>query len=252
MSYDELDAQLVKIQPELCIHLAWYAVPGKSYTSMENTRQLNAGIHLASKLSEVGCKRFVGVGTCIEYDTDAGLLSETTPLKPRNLYAACKAALFTVLEQLSKLTGMKLAWVRPFYQYGPFEDERRLMPAVITSLLRNQKVETTRGDQVRDYLHVEDVASAIWAVAKSNLTGAVNLGSGKPYVLKDIISRMGDIIGRPELILYGAIPSSPADPVFICSNNRRLVENTGWSPKYGLEEGLRHTIAWWRKQLGVA
>jgi nucleoside-diphosphate-sugar epimerase len=63
---------------------------------------------------------------------------------------------------------------------------------------------------------------------------------------------MGDIIGRPELILYGAIPSSPADPVFICSNNRRLVENTGWSPKYGLEEGLRHTIAWWRKQLGVA
>ena len=165
LDIDELDAHLKRVQPDLCIHTAWYAVPGKYLTAVENLGLLSASLHLASRLAELGCKRFIGVGTCFEYDTHLGYLSESSPTKPRSLYAASKLALQIVLQQLASATGMTIAWVRLFYQYGPWEDERRLVPSIICSLLRNQEAKVTEGEQIRDFLHVEDVAEAVWAVA---------------------------------------------------------------------------------------
>ena len=250
LASDELDVYLERIQPDLCIHLAWYAVPGKYLTSVENLSLLNASLRLAARLAGLGCKRFIGLGTCIEYDTSLGYLSEESPTRPCNLYAASKLALQTVLNQLTHITGMEVAWPRIFYLYGPFEDERRLVPSVICSLLRNQLVRVTKGEQIRDYLHVEDVAAAIWAVARSNLSGPVNIGSGEPIAVRDIVTNIGAILSRPELIALGVLPYSVSEPMFICANNRRLTENTTWAPRYELEQGLRHTVEWWQTYLG--
>ena len=251
LAFDALNAHLERIQPDLCIHLAWYAVPGKYLTSLENLSLLNASLHLASRLAGLGCQRFVGIGTCFEYDTRLGYLSETSPTRPRNLYAASKLALQVVLEQLANTTGMEVAWLRLFYQYGPFENERRLVPSVICSLLRHQVAKVTKGEQIRDFLHVEDVAAAIWAVAQSDLSGAVNIGSGKPVAVRDIVTQIGAILNRPELIAPGVLPYNPSDPLFICANNRRLTESTTWVPRHDLEQGLQHTIVWWQRHLGV-
>ena len=141
---------------------------------------------------------------------------------------------------------MEVAWLRLFYQYGPFERRQRLVSAVINSLLHNQTAKVTKGEQIRDFLHVEDVAAAIWAVAQSHLTGPVNVGSGQPVSVREIVSMVGDILNRAELIAFGALPYSASDPKFICANNRRLVENTTWTSRYDLEDGLRQTIDWWQ------
>ena len=249
LAFDKLNAHLEEIQPALCIHLAWYAVPGKYPTSLENLSLLNASLHLASRLASLGCKRFVGVGTCFEYDTSLGYLSETSLTRPRNLYAASKLALQVVLEQIADITGLEVAWLRLFYQYGPFEDGQRLVPSVICSLLRNQMVSVTKGEQIRDFLHVEDVATAIWAVAQSNVSGPVNIGSGQPVAVRDIVTKIGAILNRPELIALGALPYSASDPMFICANIHRLTENTTWVPRYDLEQGLHHTVEWWQAYL---
>ena len=248
LSLDGLDAHIARIRPDLCLHLAWYAVPGKYLAAEENLAMLTASLHLASCLQKNGCRRFIGAGTCFEYDTSAGCLSEESPTRPGSLYAASKLALQTVLQQYAGVTGMEVAWVRLFYQYGPFEDERRLVPSVIASLLRSQEARITKGEQIRDYLHVEDVASAIWAVARSGLTGPVNIGSGQPVATRDIVARLGAILGRPELIMSGALPYNESDPMFICANNHRLKENTGWAPRYTLEQGLRQTVDWYRAE----
>jgi nucleoside-diphosphate-sugar epimerase len=251
-SLDGVASHLESIQPEICFHLAWCAEPGKYLTSQENLKLLIASVHLASRLATLGCKKFISAGTCFEYDTDMGCLSETSPTKPNSLYAASKLALKLLLEQLFISPEMRVAWLRFFYLYGPFEDERRLVPSVISSLLQNQQAKVTKGQQVRDFLHVEDVAAAIWAIAQSNLSGPVNIGSAKPVTVQEICECIGNIMNRSELIKFGALPYDPRDPMFICANNRRLVEKTGWVSHYDLREGLKHTIAWWKTYLQSA
>ena len=120
---------------------------------------------------------------------------------------------------------------------------------MITSLLSNQKQKLNTGEQIRDYLHVEDVASAIAAIFRKQLTGEVNIGSGNPITIRDLTTKIGALLGRTELLEYGSIPYNPDDPRFVCANNQRLVDGTGWKPQFGLEEGLLRTIGWWKKQI---
>lgn len=248
-SAEELEAHLARIRPDLCLHLAWYAEPGRYLTSPENIRLLQASLRLASCLAGLGCRRFIGGGTCFEYDTHLGYLSENSPTRPRTLYAASKVALHLVLAQIGEAAGMQMAWLRFFYLYGPFEDERRLVPYVILSLLRDRPVEIVSGDHVRDYLHVEDVAAAVLAVAGSDLTGAVNIGSGRPVTVGEVATLIGALAGRPERVSLGTAPGSgPPEMRFICADNERL-RQAGWSPRYTLKEGLSDAIAWWRERL---
>jgi len=245
--YEEPSSWLAGIKPDLCIHLAWYVEPEKYLTSLENPRLISASLRLALYLANIGCKRFVGIGTGVEYDTDLGHpLSESSPTEPRSLYAASKLALCLVLEQLSGISDMQVVWPRLFHLYGPFEDKRRLMPSVICSLLRNQRIETPAGEYVRDYLHVEDVVAAIWAVAKSNLSGVVNIGSGKPVTIREMAMKLGEILGGKELIQLRPLSNEPKESLFVCADNRRLRENTQWSPRFDLDKGLRNTVDWWR------
>jgi nucleoside-diphosphate-sugar epimerase len=60
---------------------------------------------------------------------------------------------------------------------------------------------------------------------------------------------IGDKLGKRDLIELGAIEASPKDMPFVVANNRRLVDEVGWQPKYNLDEGLDHVIEWWRQEM---
>jgi len=134
--------------------------------------------------------------------------------------------------------------------YGPFESPQRLVPYIVSSLVSNKPAEISENQQVRDYLHVEDVAAALLAVAKSLIDGPVNVGSGKPVTVEDIARRIGAIMGRECLVRTRALTPN-SQPAFICANNSMLKERTGWRPKYDVERGLRQTIDWWKGRLAA-
>jgi UDP-glucuronate decarboxylase len=243
----ELEALVDRVRPELCIHCAWHAVPGDYLNSPENAAHLRSGLALAEALAAAGCRRFVGVGTCLEYAATESALTESSPTGPTTPYAKSKLALYRGLEQLRADTGMSTAWGRLFYLYGPFEDERRLVPSVILSLLEGRPARTTMGAQVRDFLHVDDVAAALASLAWNDLHGAVNIASGSPVTVRDLVLRIGEIVGRPELIELGVLPYPPGERMAIWADNRRLVES-GWSPRFGIDDGLAETVGWWRSR----
>ena len=99
-----------------------------------------------------------------------------------------------LLEQIGALTGMSTVWARLFYLYGPGEDPRRLVASIIRSLLRSESVAISPGEQVRDFLHVDDVAAAIAHIAEGELTGPVNVGSGIPVT----VAHLARTVGRPS------------------------------------------------------
>lgn len=248
LDFSQVNQIVEKIRPQQAIHSAWYAVPGKYLNSLENIDLVGASLNLAKQLAACGCEHFLGIGTCLEYDTSLGYLSEASLSKPQSLYGGSKLSVQLLLEQISKITGMKNAWARLFYQYGPTEPEKRLIPAIIISLLQCQTVDLTPGEQVRDFLYIEDVANALKAIALQQQRGLFNIGSGQPVTVKEIALTIGNLIGKPELINLGALPYRQGDDLFICANNHRLKEVTGWYPNYSLRAGLQLTIDWWKNQ----
>lgn len=245
----ENDNKLPQIKFDVCIHSAWYAVPGKYLVDQENISFLKATLDLAIQLQQLDCGHFIGIGSCFEYDTSFGYLSEISPTKPQHLYSASKLATQIVLDQWTKISGLKFTWIRLFYQYGAFEDQKRLVPAIITSLLQQNPVKLTLGEQIRDFLYIKDVIGAIYAIAQAELLGVVNIGSGQPITVREIAETIGKILGSSELLDFGAVPYSASDPKFICANNYRLRQETNWKPQYTLETGLTETVNWWKKVL---
>ncbi len=236
-----LRSQIEAFRPDTCIHLAWYAEPGKYLYSPENVPVMQQSLNLLQTLIEMGCQQFVGVGTCAEYDTDMGFLREDGSTNPATIYAACKLSMCLIGQHMAAAAGINFAWGRLFYLYGEQEDSRRLVPALIHSLRQGKPFEATAGEQVRDYLHTADVASALITLAAQKAQGIYNIASGIPITMRNLMDTIGDIVGGTDLIRFGAIPYRQWEPMFICGDNHKL-KSLGWSPRYTLHEGLEQTI----------
>lgn len=239
-------AAIAAARPDACVHAAWFVEPGAWAKSRENLAMSERSQRLALGLLDAGCPRLIGLGTGAEYDSDQGWLSESSRLGPRSLYGACKLGLGQSLLQLGAATGMQVAWARLFYLYGPAEDPRRLVASVARSLLRGEAARCSEGRQVRDFLDVDDVASALVALAESSLVGAINVASGVPVTVRAVAERLGALAGRPDLLHFGAVAAPPDDPPFVVANVQRLTCELGWAPRYSLDAGLGRALEWWR------
>jgi nucleoside-diphosphate-sugar epimerase len=235
--------------PDICIHLAWHGWAGQAAPE-ENLTSLSVSLELLKLMPAIGCERFVAAGTCYEYDLQHERLAETTPLRPENVYGLCKKSLFEVAQEFSTLTGVRVLTPRLFYSYGPYEDRRRVVPTTALAVLRGELAKMTPGLQVRDYLHVEDVASAIWTAATSRVTGAVNIASGEAVTVAEIGRTIGELLDKPNLIALGAVGHRENDPMRVLADATLLRRDIGWSPRYALRDGLAQTLAWWEGQVG--
>lgn len=228
-------------RPEACIHLAWYAEPGKYLDAQQNLQSLSESLSLFNILIMAGCGQIAAAGTCFEYDTNFGFLHENTPTRPASLYAASKLSCWLMSQQLAVKSGIRLAWGRIFYPYGPLEDERRLVPAAIKALKNGTPFQATIGNQIRDYIHVSDVASAFCTLINRQAEGIFNIASGVPVTVGQLLYLIGDLMNRTDLLQLGAIPYRKWEPPFICGDNTRL-KNLRWEPVYSLRDGLSNTI----------
>lgn len=236
-----------KVTPTHLLHLAWYTVPGEYWNSLENVRWVQASLGLLHSFAEHGGQRVVMAGTCAEYDWKYGYCSEeVTPLLPATLYGTCKHSLQTMLDAFSRQVGLRSAWGRIFFLYGPGEHPDRLVSSVVLSLLQGKQARCSHGNQIRDFLYVQDVADAFIALLESDVVGPVNIGSGCPLALKIIIYKIADKIGCRDLVRLGEALISENDPPLLLADVRRLSSEVGWRKKYGLDVGLERTIDWWK------
>jgi nucleoside-diphosphate-sugar epimerase len=226
------------------LHLAWYAVPGKFWSAPENEEWIRATMRLLRAFYNAGGQRAVAAGTCAEYDWEGdGLLSERdTPIRPATPYGRAKAETFARATEL----GAELAWGRVFFLYGPGEHPDRLVSSVARRVLAGEEAPTTEGTQVRDFMHVADVAGAFAALVGSDVTGAVNIGSGEPVTVREVVAEVGRAAGRPELLRPGALPQREGEPPRLVADVGRLRDEVGFRPRFDLRSGIADTVEWWR------
>lgn len=242
----EVSVLLHKTHPTHLLHLAWVTKPGEFWTSPENKQWLDASIHLFETFKHCGGERIVAAGTCAEYDWSNGICSEdTTALDPTTLYGKAKNQLREHLEQM----GLSWGWGRIFHLYGPGEHPKKLVAGLIQALLQGQKYPTTSGEQLRDFLHVFDVAGALVALLDSNVEGALNIGSGAALKIKEFCLAIGEKLHMKEKIIFGQRPISAAEPLKIVADVKRLNHELQWMPRIDLDTGLDQTIQWWKSAM---
>ena len=193
------------------IHVAWYADPEQYLQSSKNFDCLLGTLQMAKGAAQAGVRRFIGVGTCIEYDLTGGILSVDTALRPLTPYGEAKAATFITLSQWLPRQGVEFAWCRLFYLYGEGEDARRLVPYLRARLNAGKPAELTSGEQIRDFLDVAEAGRLIAEVALGSTQGPINICSGIPIKVRQLAEQIAAEYGRTDLLQFGARPDNLAE-----------------------------------------
>tara|TARA_B110001450_G_scaffold75450_1_gene71870 strand:- start:1395 stop:2237 length:843 start_codon:yes stop_codon:yes gene_type:complete len=201
---------------DVVIHVAWYAERGKYLESPLNLECLSGTLNFAQAAAKQGVKKFVGVGTCFEYDlTSSNPLDINALLRPTHLYSIAKASVFLFLDKYFEHQNIDFLWTRIFYLYGEGEDQRGLVGELRKKLALGESVDLTQGKQIRDFIDVE-IAGAIIADASLGLNvGAFNVCSGEGMSVRELAEKIADEYGSRELLNFGARQDNLLDEPFV-------------------------------------
>lgn len=244
-------ALIARIRPTHLLHAAWMATPGIFWTSLDNVDWVAATVLLAQDFHRAGGSRLVATGTCVEYaPSNLDCTEGQTPLVPYTIYGSAKHAAAETLLAFGRQAGLSVGWARLFQMYGAYEDGRRLVASVMDSLRRDEAIDLTDGLLVRDFLSGPDVGEGLVRLLFSDVTGAVNIASGEPVTLRQVISEIGSLTGKSHLLRFGARPRPPQDVERLTADVRRAREEVGWHPRFDLRSGLQAALRWREQHAG--
>lgn len=242
---------LLRTEPTHLLHLAWFSGHGEIWSTTENLDWVAASLRIATSFARAGGRRLVMAGSCAEYG-GSGRFEENSAANPNSLYGIAKRCTRETIDIMAQQEGISFAWPRLFHMYGPFEDERRLIASATRALVNGEPFLCSDGMQIRDFLFIEDVASALVSLIFSEIEGAINVGSGLPVTLRHLLETLGNEIGRPDLLRFGAKERTKHDPnMLIPSVNRQCIE-LGWFPKHTLFSGIKKSVEWSRSRPLIA
>jgi len=239
-------------RPDAIVHLAtYYAIdhhPEEVGVMMDTN--VKGTIALLEASRDRGLSLFLNMSTCAVYLEKEVPLEEADPVSPQNLYALTKLQAEEACRFYRERLGVPSATLRLFPPYGPADNERRLIPYVIRSLLAGQEVQLTTGTQRWDFVYVDDVVAALLAALrepeKVASAGMMNVGTGDPCSVRELVTRVYDMLGSKGELLWGAIPHRKNEVWYNSGSPEKIRSVLGWEPRYTLDEGLERTIAWFR------
>jgi len=228
---------------DLFFHFGWIGTMGNSrndaYLQLKNIEYTLDAVNLAKKS---GCETFVGAGSQAEYGLTDEKLSPTTPVNPVTGYGIAKYSAGKLSKLLAKELGIKHCWGRILSVYGPGDNNSMIM-SCINSISNNEPFDTTKGDQLWDYLYCDDCAQAFYDIAKKGNDGkAYPIGSGMIKPLKEYINIIKDLINPDFEVGFGKIDYFPNQVMYLCADINELTKDTGFKPKITFKEGIQIII----------
>ena len=199
---------------DVLVHLAWPGLP--NYRDFFHlSRNLPADLRFLEHAVDAGIARLVVAGTCLEYGMQCGALAATQETRPTTPYGLAKDTLRKSLEMLQRLKPFTLQWVRLFYMYGEGQNPASLLAQLDRAIDEGKPVfDMSRGDQLRDYLPVEEVAATFRRVVESPaVTGVINCCSGTPVSVRELVERRCTERGSGIRLNRGHYPYPDYEPL---------------------------------------
>lgn len=195
-----------------------------------------------------GIERFVQVSTDEVYGSlgPTGAFTEQTPLAPNSPYAASKAAADLLVRAAVKTHGFPGLITRCSNNYGPYQFPEKLIPLFISNALDHQPLPVYGdGENVRDWIHVDDHCRGIAAVLRCGEPGEVyNFGGRAEMSNIGLTRRLLELLDRPESLIR-FVPDRPGHDQRYAIDCSRAEKELDWSPQVGFDDGLAATVEWY-------
>ena len=215
-------------KPDLLIHLAWEGLPNYK-DNFHLTKNLPLQKAFLQNLLQNGLKDLTVTGTCFEYGMKDGCLTEAMECEPANPYAVAKNELRIELEKLTAAHNCNFKWVRLFYMYGKGQSPKSLISQLDKALENNDAIfNMSGGEQVRDFLPIEEVAAKVVSVAtQQKVTGIINCCSGVPVSVKKFVTDYLESKNKTIKLNLGFYPYVDYEAMRFWGDNSRLKLITG-------------------------
>ncbi len=209
--------------PDALIHLAWSGLP--NYRSLHHFEQeLQKQYQFLRRLVMSGLRTLVVAGTCLEYGMQSGVLNEDMAAHPNTPYGFAKDVLRQQLEYLQQTHSFSLTWARLFYVYGEGQSGNSLLPQLRSAVDQGEKVfNMSGGKQLRDYLHVSEVAKSLVSLAISGENiGIINICSGTPISVQTLVEKWIKDNNWEINLNLGHYPYPDYEPMEFWGDRRKL------------------------------
>jgi len=246
-----VDSLVAEEKPGAIVHFAAESHVDRSILSPEPVirTNLNGTFTLLEAARRAAVPRFVHVSTDEVYGSLAAPLEATEefPLNASSPYSASKAGSDLLARSYFVTYKMPVLITRASNNYGPYQFPEKLIPLMITNALEDHRLPVYGdGQQVRDWLYVDDHCRGIMAVLEKGREGEIyNIGGNRSLPNLDVVHKVLDVTGKPEsLIEY--VKDRPGHDRRYALSSEKLMHETGWAPVTNFETGLAETIAWYR------
>ena len=243
---------LLKILPsnfDYVVNLAGYVDHSKRVKTLKS-HYLGCK-NLANIFSQKKIKKFVQIGSCVEYGKIKSPQKENkiNNQKIYSVYGFAKLKSSKFLINLYEKFNFPVTILRLYLVYGSHQDPNRIIPITIINSLKNNEFECSQGTQMRDFLYIDDLIKAIIKVLKTKKSNGeiINIGSGKPIMVKNIIYKVSKIVkgGKP---LFGKIKFRRDEIMKLYPNISKAKKILNWKQKTNINDGLKKTIAFFKKK----
>ena len=225
-----------------------YVVNLGGYVDHSNKKKTFESHYVGCKnLTEIFLKKipiaFVQMGSSSEYGNVKSPQKENAKCNPKSVYGQAKLFSSIYLIDLFKKKNFPSTILRLYNTYGPTQDLNRFIPIIISGCIKNKKFPCSKGNQLRDFLHIDDVVDAILkSLTNKNARGQIiNIGSGEPRIIKKIIEYIKKI-SKGGYPLFGKVKLRKDEILKVYPNINKAKNKINWRPKISFKEGLKITI----------
>ena len=247
-----VDALLTEEKPDVIVHFAAESHVDRSIFSPSASFETNlrGTFTLLEAVRTNQVPRMVHVSTDEVYGSLQAPIEadETFPLNPSSPYSASKAGSDLLARSYFTTYRLPVVITRASNNYGPYQFPEKLLPLMISNALEGRSLPVYGdGQQVRDWLYVDDHCRAIRAVAEKGREGEIyNIGGSRSLPNLEVVHKILAATGGDENLIQYVVDRPGHDRRYALSS-AKLTRETGWAPQTSFEQGLAHTIDWYRQ-----
>jgi nucleoside-diphosphate-sugar epimerase len=233
--------------PHAVAHLGWEGVANVDHGRADQARNIGWTGELVEVARNAGARVFVGVGSQAEYGPQPVVLGPDSATEPTTLYGEAKLTAGRTAARMANKLGMRFVWLRLFSVFGPADHPYWMIPSLIGSLLKGEKPALTAGEQLWDFLYVEDAARAIrLALETESAQGVYALGSGQAPSLRSTIELIRDAIDPKLPLGFGEVAYRPGQVMRLEADISALTRDCRWKPLIDRSAAVARTVEWYR------